>query len=295
MLEINKVLVSLLACTFASQTPLQAQHTQPDGEAAAPKFEAGDRYDFTFTAGGWVPRALGEVGLGFDTDAFDLTLEESFDLDNSEGIFNAEIALIKNDGWQIELSGFDFSTETSASFAQFARFGDLVLNPGDAYRSSFDVTSAAVEVGYWLFDVCRMGMSADGTRECRVDFRFAPYVGMRYLDIDHHIEVIGEGSEDAGGEWVGVLGGMNLQMRYRVPDSFPLIEIVEINGSLAAGPAIGGDGGAAAHIRAGITAFFNDHFGLTFGYRLVHFVVENDEYELNGGLQGLFFGGTFRF
>ena len=289
------ILVSFLMCTTVGQPSLLAQETQPHDHSATPDLHQEETYEFTFTAGGWVPRALGEVGLGFDPGVFDLTIEESFDLDNSEGIFNAELTMVKNDLWQIDLSGFDFSTETTATFAEFGEFGDLVLNPGDAYFSSFDVTSADVEIGYWLFQVCRMGMSPDGLRDCRVDFRFAPYFAMRYVDIDHRVEVLGEGAEDAGGEWVGVLAGMNLQMRYRVPDSIPLIQTVEIDGSFAVGPAVGGDGGAMSHIRAGITAFLNDHFGLTFGYRLVHFVVENDDYELNGGLQGLFFGGTFRF
>jgi hypothetical protein len=295
MLNIIKVTISFLACTAACPCALLAQQTQPEFAHQSHGLHLHKPYEFTFTAGGWVPRALGEVGLGVDPELFDLTIEESFDLDNSEGIFNAELTMVKDDRWQIAFSGFDFATETTAIFGETAPFGDLVLNPGDAYFSSFDVTSAAVEVGYWQFEVCREGTLADGTRECRVDLRFAPFVGMRYLDVDHHLEVFGEGVEEAGGEWVGVLAGMNLLMRFRVPDSTPLIEIMQIDGSLALGPAIGGDGGAMAHVRAGLTAFFNDHFGLTFGYRLIHFVVENDEYEINGGLQGLFFGGTFRF
>ena len=49
------------------------------------------------------------------------------------------------------------------------------------------------------------------------------------------------------------------------------------------------------HARVGLTHYFNRNIGVYFGFRLVDFNVENGDYELEGGLQGLFIAATVRF
>jgi hypothetical protein len=275
---------TFLLCASAAFGQVQEAATQP---IASHNQSSSSEYVFTFTPGLWVPRLGGENGP-------DILVEEAFDLDNSESVFNLEVAMRKNDYWQIDLSGFDFETSQSGQFSGNADFAGLELNEGDPFDASFGITSAAIELSWWQWDVCRIG-HYHGEKPCRVDLRFAPLLGMRYIDVEQTIDLPGEGRVETGGEWLAAFAGMNLQMRYDTHDSFPLIDFLEIDGSLAIGPTFGGDGGAMAQIRTGVTAFFNQNVGFTFGYRLLQVDVENDPYEFQGGLQGLFFAGTIRF
>ena len=44
-----------------------------------------------------------------------------------------------------------------------------------------------------------------------------------------------------------------------------------------------------------MTASITKNFGLMIGYRLVELDVEDGDYKLDGGLQGLFFAGSLQF
>src|SRR5690606_38012909 len=130
---------------------------------------------------------------------------------------------------------------------------------------------------------------------CATDLRFAPLVGFRYADIDYSLRLLGEGEEKVGGEWIAAIVGGRMQLRYDLPDSFPMGEELRIDGVVGIGPACGGDGGWASHIRASLSWYFTHNFGVTVGYRLIHFNVEDGDFEFDGGLQGMFVGGSLRF
>ena len=274
----------LLLCLGSSCGIVHAQEQQA---ATAPAIEDQDRYQFQVNAGAWLPRLGGE-------NSDDILVEEEFDLDSSEAVLNIEFIMRKNDYWQLDISGFDFETSNSGEFTRNADFFGTELDFGDPYRADFEMTSAAVELAWWMWEYRRIG-EVRGRKTCRLDLRFAPLVGVRYLDIEQSLETPAAGRVELGGEWLAPFAGLDIQMRYDTLDTVPLVDMLEINGSMALGPVLGGDGGMFAHIRAGVTAHFNDTLAFTFGYRLLQVDVENEPYEFQGGLQGLFIGGTFRF
>jgi hypothetical protein len=61
------------------------------------------------------------------------------------------------------------------------------------------------------------------------------------------------------------------------------------------GPAFGGDCGMVVTLRAGMRLWLCQKSSLDFGDRLLESSVESDDYEFEGGLQGLFLSGTIRF
>jgi len=271
-------------------TPANPTTAAPSASSPAPAIpEDKSSLEFQLTFGAWFPRLGGDVTLG-DGDSISLDLEPDLGLDDSEISPNIELAVRFGEGWQVDASGFDFDTDSDSVFEGTGQFGDLSLDPGDAFSSSFDMTSAAVGVSYWWFRPYTRGID-----NSRVDLWFAPGVAVRWVGVDQSLEIAGEGSEDADGDWLCTTASLDLLFRYDLADSFPIIERLEIAGHADVGPAFGGDGGFAAHIRATITAFVTDNVGVSFGYRLLEMDVENDDYELSGGLQGLFAGVSIAF
>ena len=296
---IHHAIANLSLAAFASVGI--AQETQPaatspaDDTAAQLESPDGSTYEFTALIGAWVPRMGGDVSLDGIATNNDVSLHYDLDLDSSEAVLDVNLSLRKNDRFQLDLNGFDFSTEAKQSYAgPTAGFGSLVLNPGDSYRATFDLASAALEFTYWPDPLREYGEVIRG-RPQKVDLRLGPMAAIRWLDVDQSLEIADEGRVDAGGEWLGFLAGVNLQMRYELPLGFPLIDIVEINGNGAVGPALGGEDGFITQIRAGLSLLVTENAGFTFGYRLLNMNVAVDDYELDGGLQGLFFAATVRF
>jgi hypothetical protein len=245
--------------------------------------------EFQLTLGAWFPRLGGDVTLG-SGDSISLDLEPDLGLDDSETAFNLELQTRFAKGWQIDLSGFDFDTDSDSVFEGTAQYGALSLNPGDAFTSTFDMTSVSVGLSNWWFRPFSRGED-----DSRVDLWLAPGVGFRWIDVDQSLEIPGEGSESAGGEWLSPYISIEMLFRYDVAPSFPIVDRLEISGRAEIGPALGGDGGIASHIRATITAYVTENIGVSFGYRLLEVDVENDDFELSGGLQGLFAGVSFTF
>src|SRR5262245_14557600 len=84
---------------------------EPGTQPAVPSDQS--RLELTFTPGAWLPRLGGEATLGPAAGAEELSIEDAFDLDSSEASFTADLALRKDDTWQLNLTGFDFSTSSS--------------------------------------------------------------------------------------------------------------------------------------------------------------------------------------
>jgi hypothetical protein len=290
------------ACLTIASASFAHADDVPGSPASSPArssiLPSGSAYEFSLVPGVWVPRLGGDVSLtpggGGGPPAESINLEFDLNLDSSEATVNVELSMRKNEVFQLDLSGFDFETSESRVFEGFADFGALSLDPGDPYLAEFDMTSLAVEFAWWCFRPRIPHTRREGASGA-VDLRLAPAVGVRYLDVDQVLEVSGEGRESAGGEWLIPFIAIQLQMRYELPREFPLIHMIQIDGGIGLGPALGGDGGTGSHVRAGMTAYVTPNLGLTFGYRLIDVDVESDGYAFNGGLQGLFFAGTIRF
>ncbi len=251
-------------------------------------------------AGAYLPRLNGEASLG--PGAPDIDLDDDLGLGDQEPSLNLELTIRKKEIWELILGGFDFSTDSSGFFSGTASFGSLVLNDGDPFRASFDPTSVSAEVAVALWRPYADGSAGAGgndnrTRDGRyvVDLRISPVFGMRYLDVDQSLTVSGGNRESTGGEWLAVLVGGDVTLEYRPGELLPCLNMFGLQAGLSAGPALGGDGGSVWQVRGGLTLQFTEHVGVLIGYRLVEMDVENDDYSLDGGLQGLFIAGSLRF
>lgn len=252
--------------------------------------------DFSLTPGLWLPRLKGDASFGAAGGAALINLDEMLELDDSEPIFGGELTMRIDDFWQVRLSGFDFSADSIGTFALYREFGDVTLWPGDRYRASVNLTSAALEVGADLFAV--VGSAAPNRPSREVDLRFTPRLGLRYAGVDQSLQRIGGNREDLSGDWLAIYGGMEMRLRYE-PDGglldIPLARALLLEAGAGIGPALGGDGGSMWQIRAGATIEFTSNVGVMFGYRLVELDVEDGDWKFDAGLQGLFLAATIRF
>jgi len=286
------VLGSLAAAALA-QAPAIAPAPASNIAAAMQAVDDADAagLTFRFTPGAWLARLGGTSKLGNLPASDEINLETEFDLDDRETSPNFELAIIKNQRWQIDVSAFDFSTETTGTLAFSGAFGDVAFSPGDAYEASLDMTSVALSVSFWQWDLID---SAE--RGGSVDLEMAGGAGVRWLSVEQSLSLPGTGAAATGdGEWLIPELIFQVDFQYRLPSSFPILDTYEVLALASIGPAIGGDGGTVATLRAGMRFWLASQFSVDFGYRLLECSVESDEFEFTGGLQGLFLSGTIRF
>jgi hypothetical protein len=84
-------------------------------------------------------------------------------------------------------------------------------------------------------------------------------------------------------------------MQFDTPPAFPVIQRVHLSGTYSFGPAIHGGTGTIWQVRGEMGLNFTPNAGLVFGYRLVELDLEDDDFEVDGGLQGLFIAGRVTF
>ena len=291
-------LLIVVASTVLAGGALQGE---PPPDATAPlslSAAPATSLEVTLLAGVWLPRLVGEVSLG----GAPIQVNDAFDLNANETTLNLELAIRKDEIWELWFGGFDFSTDVTGAFmGGAATFGSLALSTGDPYSSRFDMTSVAVELSVTAWRPFADGHSrAMGDRNRTwdgrygTDLRFSPQFGMRYIDVDQSVTTAA-GTEKAGGEWLAVYAGLVMELDYRPQQRVPGFTLFRLQVSTALGPIIGGDGGGMWQVRAGGTVQFTEMFGVTIGYRLVTLNADNDGYTLNGGLQGMFLAGSIRF
>ena len=117
---------------------------------------------------------------------------------------------------------------------------------------------------------------------------------MRYTEIDQDVEVIGVGRVGASGEWGAFYVGADMFVWWEPPEGFAFGRAFGIEVGTALGAEVT-EGGIMAQVRAGLVVEVTPGIGLTVGYRLLEIDFEDDGYEFDAGLQGLFFGASIRF
>ncbi|MDY7110097.1 MAG: hypothetical protein SYC29_15810 [Planctomycetota bacterium] len=284
----------LLATSAA--TGQQAGIEEETPAMARAEAQPGPELEFIFTPGVWLPRLKGDTTFGSLAGARVIDLDEMLELDDSEPIFRGELTLRIDDYWQVRADGFDFSADSAGTFFFNRRFGDVILEPGDRYRASIDLTSAAIEAGADLFTV--VGDAAPERPGREADLRFTPRLGLRYAGVDQSLQRLGGEREELSGDWLALYGGLEMRLRYEPAGGvagLPFARAMQLEAGGTIGPAFGGDGGFIWQIRAGATVEFTPNVGLTFGYRLTELDVEDGDWAFDAGLQGLFLAATVRF
>jgi hypothetical protein len=279
----------ILALTMSSIGVMD--HGQDASVTAPAKPHALDEsgLDIRLTAGVWLPRLSGDSSLGSGALASDIDFDDQLSLRDMEPTFLPEVDIRKGQRWRVHMSGFHFSVDDSTSFRGVSDFGDLELRPGDPVDSRWELDSVLVEVGYVFYAPSRDDPDAD--------FSIAAVFGTRYDRVKQRIDLLTDdgGRESIDSTWLTPVGGLELDLAYEPGGRLPWLRRLELTANAAAGPALGEDGGIVAQVRATVTGHVDERFALHFGFRLVHLDVENDDYELSGGLQGLFVGGSIRF
>jgi opacity protein-like surface antigen len=275
----HRALASLAALILAA-APALAQDSDP----SSPDHSLLPGVTTTVTAGAWIPRLGGNSSLGGGT----ISVEDQLDLDDAEATLNLEVAFRKANGWQLQIGGFDFSTDTSGEFIGDGTFGSLHLTDGTPYWSGVDITSLSLDLSYDL------GLT--GTRPGDpAHLRIAPEFGLRFIDVKQRLSIIGGGSEREKAAWLSPYAGLGAELRFLTRGEVPLLDSFQIEVSGAIGPAIGGDGGYIWQVRGGVRAYFTPNIAGYLGYRLVELDTEDDDFEFDAGLQGLFIGASIRF
>ena len=289
-----------IACPFPTAVLAQSPSDQ-DIQPPAPQRHL-PRYELQAQLGAWVPRLTGKVSLGNSIERF--SFEDDLDLNQSETVFNGELYLRKDQTWELAIGGFDFGTESAVdSFNRDELFGDVTINRGDHVRSTFDATSfwgELVPCAWRAYDdddpshPDTENMTWDGRYV--IDLRLMPRIGIRTLDVEQTMENLDTGArQELESAWLAIYGGLAAEMQYRPEKSIPMLDLLELELGLNAGPALGGDGGFMTEVRAGINWHFHPNAGVTVGYRLLSMFVEDDEYDLDATLAGLYFAASLRF
>lgn len=231
-------------------------------------------FELQLTAGIHLGRASGSITNGPDgIEPF--LMEKVLDLDDYEATFNAEL-LFRKDRLDILLSGFDFSTDNSLILAEPITFGALALDAGDSVEATFDLFSAAIDVRYAFY--------LPPNDDPDITFRIAPSLSLRYVDLDQSI-TSGGVRESASASATALLPGLFIDFAFR--------EKLFIGGGTAFGPNL--DGGSQWWISASIGYHFTPNLGVSIGYRQLDFDIEEDDYEADGRIAGLFIAGSIRF
>ena len=287
---------TVAAVAALTGTDPQAAPAPPAGEVPV---HSSAKLEVRLLIGAYLPRLNGDASLGAGAPELDLSTQ--LDLNTREPTLNVELTIRKNEIWDLTFGGFAFSTNSSNVFSGSATWGSIVLNDGDPYEASFDMTtlSADLTVAAWRpFKEGSPRLKGDDnrTRDGRyaVDVRFSPVFAMRFVDVEQSL-LSGGVRETAGGEWVGVMLGFDASLEYRPDGKVPLLDTLGIQAGIAAGPALGGDGGLMWQVRAGVTIQLIEPVGVMIGYRLVEMDVENGDSKVSGGLQGLFVAASLRF
>ncbi len=262
----------------AETTPVISFQTADDGKNdAANVFEhdATPGFELSLNLGVYLSRASGDVSFGAgEVESF--TLENALELDDLEPSLAAEL-LFRMDRLDVALSGFDFSTDGSMVLDEGITFGGLTLATGERVEASFDLFTAGIDVRYAFLP------PPDDDRD--VVFRIAPSLGLRYVDLDQSITSAAGVRERVSPSATAIMPGVWMEMAFR--------ETLFLTGGVSYGPNL--DGGSQMVIGASVAWHPVRNIGLSFGYRQLDFVLDEDDYEVDGRIAGLFIAGSVKF
>lgn len=212
---------------------------------------------------------------------------EDFNLDNPRFDPIGEVNVRRGD-WRGTLRGAFYGADKESTDVG-GRLGDVTFTPGDRVRTSLDFTVIEAEGAYTMWGRPQV---VDG--EVTIDPRIDLVAGVRVYGDDYTIENLSgpPGRRQEMSEWfihplVGVKVDLELYRDFTID--------VQVTG----GGMPGGRESYGFDIIAGFMWRPIPNVGVQIGYRSLFFGASkddgNDEASLDGALQGLYFGATFRF
>ncbi len=296
------ILTVLSAPAIAQSGAAPMPVSEPPPPALDSALRPSEGMHFRITPDVWIPRLEGDLSFGGSTVDFG----DDLSLDSTEATFDG-VAEFRFDPWVLSLSGFSFGTDGSATATTPRSFGGLNVATGEQIHSEFDLDSAALEFGATLWrpladqvfpwsERVRNEDNVAYNGDYRTDLRFTPYVGARWLGLEQSFlnETTG-GTSSFDADWLAIYGGLRMELAIQMPKNVPLLQRMVISAGGAFGGVVSGGSGTMTQVRAGLDLFLMHNVALSAGYQLLDLDADEDDYEINGGLQGLWFGLTIWF
>lgn len=244
-----------------------------------------------FHPGIWYAGLSGDVKLPRSAAGASSIIDLGDDLNLDEPRVSpfGELNLAKGN-WTIALRGFNYGNDGTATLSTGGSLGDVDFTPGSTLRSSFDTTVIELEGGYRLYGRQISPMTGGGHR-FKTDLR--ALFGARLFTVDYSVSNTTPGaggiltdSQDDFAAHPLIGGKLNLDFYEDFSVAFQ-ITAGALTDSYGFDLLIGGQWRPVKNvgIQIGYRALF---FGMTSGS-------ENEEFEFEGSLQGLFTGITFNF
>lgn len=257
---------------------------------------------FRLTADAWFPRLDGTTSNG----GASIDLGDGLDLEDTEPTIDG-VAEFRWNRWQLAISGFAFGTNGTVQASEPLSWGGVAVATGDSVNSSFDLDSAAFEAGYALWrpladqpwpwsETVRNVRNTAPNGDYRGDLSFVPFAGGRWFGIDQDLRNATTGaSADFSSSWLALYGGLRLELAIRMPKEVPFLDRLVIGASGAFGGVVAGGSGTYYQVRAGLDLYITHNIAISGGYQLIELDADEDAFELDGGLQGLWVGATVWF
>jgi len=271
---------------------------------------AWDRFHLDFTGGAWFARVTGEVSAD---SPIKYDLADDLGLDSQEVSFAGDA----EGRWRFlhfRLSGSSFRTSGGNSSTYANVFNGVVVQSGDPTASSLSMWNAGGDIGVDLWRpfadhpfpfggfnehnwrtnrVKGGGLGGDGGY--RADLRLGAFVGARAFNTDLDFANLRSGqSTTLEQTWTAIYVGGRVTLDLWLRDHFALLERLSIDVDGSFGPAYPGSG-TYFQVRAGVTMYPCDNFGVQFGYRLQKIHGDGGGQDLDANFAGLFVGGVLHF
>lgn len=274
-----------------TNTPAASDSTTPAIETYSTDLPEDGPWTLEFHPGIWYAGLSGDVKLPRSASGPSsvVDLVDDLDLDEPRVSPFGELNLAKGK-WTIALRGFNYGNDGTATLSSSGSLGDVDFVPGSTLRSSFDTTVIEIEGGYRLYGRQISPMTGGGYR-LKTDIR--ALVGARLFAVDYSVTntspTIGGFLTDSADDFAAhpLIGGkLNLDFYEDFSVTFQ-ITAGALSDSYGFDIVVGGQWRPVKNVgvQIGYRALF---FGMTSGS-------DNQEFEFEGSLQGLFAGVTFNF
>jgi len=253
----------------------------------------------TLIAGAWLPRLGGNAALNTPSGAegTDIDFITQLNYRDLEATFQGTFHLHVND-WTFGIEGFRFSTSGSGTADQKFKYGDLTLKNGDKFSSSLRWSSVAVDVAYKLWHPIKYSEQPGTIHPLGsddVDLTISPLIGVRWIDVEQNLSRSGGKSETGRGQWAAAYLGLRGKLSVKLPESIPVLKIIELTAECAGGATFGSEIGSVWQVRANLNLYVCEDLAFTVGYRYFGENSRQDDFQFEGHLAGLFLGIQLQF
>lgn len=232
----------------------------------------------------WIPRLAGTMQDGGGT----INLESNVIVHDEEATPFVSFSLIPINDITLSVAVYDFSTSSTGSFSGNRTFGSMALENGDSYDASIGITSVGWEAAWETVKPYEKSKDTSLT--------FAPIVGLQWYGVENRLEnVTDDQTVTHNNSWVSMHGGLRVGFDLQTQDFSAAVTSITVESQFMAGLLFGDDGGTVWSVQAMVALHVSPSVSGHLGYRLQELNAEDGAYTFDAGLQGLYFGGEFRF